>query len=104
MAVEFHVGDTGTLIQRQVLDQDGKAVNLSTATTKQIILKTLDGAVTVTKTADFTTDGKDGWLQCYTSATDLSAAGRWFLEVRVAIPGGEWRSTIETLDVVGNLA
>lgn len=101
-ANEIHVGDIGTVLRRTVQD-NGDVVDISGATTKQILLKGPSGALK-TKTASFTTDGTDGQLQWTTILNDLDEAGQWGLQVKVVLPSGTWSSDIEWFTVYGNLS
>ena len=74
---EIHVGDIGTIIRIRFIDEDtGDVVDISDATTKRIKFVKTNG-VPVTKTADFTTDGTDGYIEYVTIAGDLSIHGSW---------------------------
>ena len=81
-------GDLGVTLQLTV-NEDGSALDISAATTKQLKLRQPDGTV-VTYTADFVTDGTDGALEA-TSATgssDFPDAGIYRIWARLVI--GAW--------------
>lgn len=101
MADEIHVDDIGTNLV-VTLSDGGTAVNLSSATTKQIILLAPDGTK-LTKTATFVTDGTDGKIKYATIAGDLTQEGEWKLQAHVTMLTGEWRSDVQTFDVHPNL-
>lgn len=71
----LHVGDVGVLVKLTVM-QDGAVKDVSTATTKQIVINKPGGTV-VTRTASFTTTGADGKVQCATESTDLTEVGTY---------------------------
>lgn len=91
------------LIIRGTIKEDDVAVNVSTCTTKQIILRKPNGAV-LTKTAVFTTDGINGQVQYLTQTGDLDVAGSWSAQAYVIFPGGfDGRSEVEKFWVNSNL-
>ena len=67
-ANEIHVGDIGTVFEVTVKDGED-VVDVSSATTRQLIFKSKDGAV-LTKTAVLVTDGTDGKIK-YTTIADV---------------------------------
>ena len=100
---EIHVGDVGTMFIRTIKDETGTAVDISTATVKQILFKPPSGAL-LTKTAQFVTDGTDGRVFYMTIAGDLSAPGPWRCEAYVEMPAWEGHSDIKDFEVYANLA
>lgn len=70
-----HKTDIGVAVELTV-KENGTAVNLSSVSTKQIILRDPTGAVT-THTATFTTDGTDGKIRYVTIAGDFATTGDW---------------------------
>lgn len=78
------VQDIGTIF-RTTVKEDGTAVDISTATTKQIIFQPPSG-VAVAQTAVFFTDGSDGIMQYVTVADDLNIGGIWRLQGFVVLP------------------
>jgi hypothetical protein len=99
---DIHVGDVGTVFEL-TLQEDGVAVNISTATLKQFIYTKPSGTAT-TKTASFTTDGSNGKLRYVSLANDLDTAGVWQLQAYVELPTGKWHSTVIQFVVEPNLA
>ena len=100
-ANEVHIGDIGTIFELTVMD-GASVVDVSTATTKEIVFRKPDGS-TATKTAAFTTNGSDGKIRYTTVALDLSVAGDWAVQAHVVLPTGEWRSDLSTFRVYPNL-
>ena len=84
------VGDIGTVFRTTIKDQDGTAVDVSSASTLQIIFKKPDGTI-LTKTAVFTTDGVNGNIEYPTISGDLDTAGSWTWQARVVIGSTEWK-------------
>jgi hypothetical protein len=87
-------GDIGTAIRLTITKQsDGTVLDISTASTKQIILRSPAGKVK-TFTATLVTDGTDGKMEYITAAAaDLDEAGKWDVQGRVVIASSN-RKTI----------
>jgi hypothetical protein len=103
---ELHKNDYGTVIKVLVknLDSSGNAAvdDVSSFTTKQIILKKPDGTK-LTKTASFTTDGTDGYIEYTVVDGDLDSVGDWELQVYLATVSAQWYSETNTFKVYDNL-
>jgi len=100
---ELHLNDIGTVIRVRIIDEaTDAALDVSDATTKQIIFKKPDN-VSVTKTAVFTTDGSDGYIQYVTVADDLDVAGTWKVQGKVVSGLYTNSSEIKRLEIRGNL-
>ena len=95
--MSVHKGDIGTVFEATVTDA-GIAVNVSTATTKEIVFIRPDGTRLV-KTAAFSTDGVDGKLKATSVLGDISQNGLYHLQVNVTMPTGSWSSDTYLLDV-----
>ena len=100
-ANEIHLGDIGTVFVVTVKD-GSSTIDISGATTKQIILVAPDGGK-LTKTASFTTDGTDGKMQYAAVSGDLDEAGWWKLQGRVVLTSGTWSTDITRFEVHQNL-
>lgn len=99
---EIHVNDVGTIFRITIKDA-ATAMDVSGATTKQIVFRKPD-ATTETQTAAFYTDGSDGIIQ-YTSDTgDLDTAGIWKIQAYVITPSGQWKTDIQTFEIYPNIA
>lgn len=72
---EFHVGDYGTAL-RLTVTESGSAVDISSATTLEVKLKSPDGRVLV-KTGALTGTGSDGQFQYTVQSGDLDFPGTW---------------------------
>ena len=87
---EVRSGDEGTIFRTTIVD-NGTAVDVSTASTKEI--KFLDPkGVKVVKTAAFTTDGSDGKIEYITLTNDIVQVGVWSIEGYVETSAGKWTS------------
>jgi len=98
---EIHVDDIGTVFTITIKD-GADAVDISTATTKNIVFKQPDKTL-VTQSGSFVTDGTDGKIQYTTVSGDLADAGNWSLQAEIVITSGEWSSDIYGFEVHKNL-
>ena len=101
MADEIHLDDVGTEFILTVKDA-GVAVNIGSASTKQIIFEKPDGTI-LTKIGTLVTDGSDGKMKYASIAGDLNMIGPWRLQAYVVLPTGSWRSDIAEFTVFPNL-
>ncbi len=85
------VGDYGYYLEVDIVDQDGTAINIASATTKEIVFTAPDGSQT-TKTATFVVNGVDGKIHYQLADGDLDQAGDWHVQGRVLLPGIGWRT------------
>jgi hypothetical protein len=99
---EIRVGDIGTNIELTVKDETNTVVDISTATTKQLIFRKPNGTL-LTKNATFTTDGTDGKIYITTVAGDLDQVGVWYTQAYIEITPYQWHSSYEEMDVYSNL-
>ena len=83
-ANEIHVNDVGTLFTLTIKDGDS-AVNISSATTKKIIIKKPSGTKLTYNTA-FVSDGTDGKMQVFDRVADM--ADRWAGTENVGLVAG----------------
>lgn len=97
-----HLNDIGTVFELTIKDCFDKIVDISSATTRNIIFKKPDGT-TITKTGVFTTDGTDGKLQYITIASDMDQLAEWKIQAFVIITAGEFSSSSLIFEVVSNL-
>ena len=101
-ANEIHKGDIGT--QFTVTVQDGTTVvDISTASTKQLIFKKPGGTI-LTKSTSFVTDGTDGKMQYVSVDGDLSDDGVWKMQGNVIIGGNTFSTDITSFKVYRNLS
>ena len=100
---EVHNGDIGTVFEFTITDQDGVVVDISSATTKQIFIKSPYGR-TQTKTASFTNSGSDGKIKYTTVSGDINAIGDWILQAYVVTSAGSWKTDWTTVTVYANIS
>jgi hypothetical protein len=102
MTCGIHQNDIGTIIQVQISDCNGSAIDISAATSKEIVFKKPNGAL-VTKIATFVTDGTDGKMKYVIVDGDLDQVGSWKVQGIVAVGSYVWHSSFETFKVHRNL-
>lgn len=101
MAAEIHIEDIGT--QFIITINDGSvAVDLSTASTKQIIFRKPSGSK-ITKNASFVNTGSDGKIKYTTLSGDLDEAGYWKIQVYLVIGSNSWKTDMMIFRVYPNL-
>jgi|TARA_R110002020_G_scaffold5117_2_gene21682 hypothetical protein len=100
-ANEIHENDVGTKFLVTVTD-GSSAVNISSASTKQLIIKKPSGTK-LTKATSFSTDGTDGKMYYNIGADDLDEAGTYKLQGKVIISDGTFFTDIQTFKVFRNL-
>lgn len=100
---EIHVGDIGAVFLITIKDsQTNTSIDVSGATTKQIIFQKPDGTL-LTKDAEFTDNGSDGQIQYQTVSGDLDVKGDWKIQAYIVIPSGSWRTNINNFRVYENI-
>lgn len=72
------VGDVGTAF-RATVKEDGAAINISAATTKNLLFEKPDGTI-ITRAGAFVTDGTDGLFQYLSVTNDLDIGGAWRIQ------------------------
>ena len=97
----IHVGDVGTELVCQLVDQDGDVVDLSAAGTMRIFLGKPGGSV-LTKAAVLDTDGTDGRMKYLTIDGDVDEAGVWEIQGRAAIGSYRYSTSKGSFTVVRN--
>jgi type IV secretory pathway VirB6-like protein len=100
-ANEIHQNDIGTIFKATIKD-DTTVVDISSATTKQLIFTKPDGTK-LEKDASFFTDGTDGILTYTTVSGDLSVVGTWKVQGYVILTSGTWKTDIKKMKVHRNL-
>lgn len=100
-ANEIHLDDIGTKFLLTVKD-GSSAVDVSSASTKQIIIKKPTGT-TLTKAAAFNSDGTDGKLSYTIISGDLDEVGTYQLQGKVIITDGTFSTDITKFKVHRNL-
>ena len=86
------LGNIGTTFRATIKDQDNAVVDVSLATTKEIIFKKPGGSI-ITRPTAFTTTGVDGKIEYKTVAADINEEGTWEWQPHVILgAGNEWYS------------
>jgi hypothetical protein len=101
----IQVGSTVNPYEITFVDANGSAVDISTATTKQIIVDPPTG-LDLTLTASFTNTGTDGKLKTVISASQTTAggAGLWKAQGKVSWADGTVLITqIDKFEVAANV-
>lgn len=103
MAVgEVRIGDIGFIFNFTVKDQDGDPVDVSTATTKKIILRKPDGSAMIDDVA-FTSTGSDGKVRWWVSSGELDQVGDWQFQLYLVLSVNTYHSDIHNVFVHPNL-
>ena len=97
----LNVGNIGIPI-RVTVKEDGSAVDISAATTKDIIMLRPRGT-TVTKAAAFNTDGIDGVLLFTSVSGDFDDPGDYTVQVKIVDGAKTWYTSLATFFVADNL-
>lgn len=97
----IHVGDIGTVFKIKITDDAGLALNISAATTLKIIFLK-PNKERLEKTATFSTDGTDGYIQYSTIAGDLDRPGAWKIQGYVVEASYTNSSQVDTFHVKPN--
>ena len=100
-ANEIHLNDIGTKFLVTITD-GSSAVDVSSASTKQIIIQKPSGTK-LTPAAAFDDDGTDGKISYTTVADDLDEAGSYKLQGKVVISDGTFYTDITSFKVHRNL-
>jgi len=100
-AEEIHLDDIGTVFEVILMD-DEDVVDISGATTKELIFRKPDGSK-ATQTADFVTDGTDGGMQYISVADDLDQTGAWNIQAYLVLPGWIGHSDVADFTIHKNL-
>ena len=103
---DIHKNDVGTELVVAFVRETGSAIDITTASPLQIILRKPGGAGVV-KTAVIDTVGATGLAKYVTtksgSVYDLDTVGQWEIQGYAVIGSDEWHTAINTFDVAGNL-
>jgi hypothetical protein len=100
MSADFRVGDVGTQFVITI-ENDSGIVDLSSATTLQIIFHKPD-ATLVTKTATLYTDGTDGKIYYIAISNDLDISGWWGIQGYIAVGSNHWHTDKKKFRVFDN--
>lgn len=78
--------------------ENGVAVNISSATKIDVVLKKPSGTV-VTKTGVLIGNGSDGRYKYVTVSGDLNESGRWQIQAHLVLAGFDGRSESKMFEV-----
>lgn len=95
--------DVGTIFRVTIQDFDGEVVDISPASTMELIFRRPNGS-TFSRDASYYTDGTDGVIQYTSIAGDLNAVGTWKLQAKVTMPSVSWHTEVGSFVVNPNLA
>lgn len=98
----MQLGDVGTSFRLTILDQDGAAVDLTGATTTDMIFTGPNGAK-FTKDADVYGTATNGVIKYDVLANDFPVVGEWKVQAYVVTAAGSWYSNIVKFFVRENL-
>lgn len=98
----IRVGDIGTGLEIEVLQNCNDPLPLQTASVKQITVQRPD-KTTFTRDALFLTDGSDGVIYIATEAGDITIEGTYYLQAYLEIPTWQGKSDIGQFEVDDNL-
>lgn len=101
-AGEIRISDIGTVFSGTIKDNNNAIVDISGATTKQIILLKPNGTV-IQEAASFVTDGTDGKLSYTIQSGDLNICGIWQIQWKIVLSDGTWYSDIHSFKVYSNI-
>ena len=102
MTCAVQLNNVGTVFRVTFQTCAGAALDISSATTKEIIFKSPGGTRT-TKDGSYTNTGTDGQLEYSSEAGFLSETGEWFIQGHVIIGAQDFRTTVGTFTVDKNL-
>ena len=98
----MQVNDYGTTLILTI-KEGNSPLNISGATTLEIVFDRPNDNGETTKTADFVTDGKDGKIKYIIESNLLDTPGEWKIQVVLTFANAKWHSDIGVFDVVENL-
>jgi len=99
----IHKGDFATVFTATMKTSAGVVIDISGATTKQILFRKPDATI-LTKTATFTTDGTDGKLTYTTISTDVDSVGIWSVQPKTFAAGNQLSGQKHVFEVLSILA
>lgn len=101
MSTNLKIGSTPKLVV--VITENGSAKDISGADAIYIFIMSPEGTAIV-KTAEFSTDGRDGSIEYKCNDRDLDQDGSWGIQGQAEIGDDVWPSDLGTFPVDPNLA
>lgn len=92
----------GTVFRVTFIDCDAAVIDISAATTKEIIFKTPDGT-RLAKAGSYATNGTDGKLDYASESGFLSVTGVWSIQGHVIIGAQDLYTEVDTFGVLNNI-
>lgn len=86
--VRIAKGTSGARVIVTFVDDAGTVIDISAATTRQILMKSAKSGTVKTCTASFVATGSDGQIYYALTSTDLDAIGDWVIQGKVSNVGG----------------
>lgn len=98
---EIHVNNVGVRLQATIME-DGAAVDISSASTKEIHIRKADGTL-LEYAATFLTDGTDGIIYYDTILGDLDTVGTYKIQAKIITAAGTFYSEVSDFRVYCNI-
>lgn len=98
----IRVGDVGTVLEIEVLEDCDAILPVQTATIKKITILRPDKSSFV-RDAIFSVDGTDGKIYILTIAGDLTMSGTYYIQAYIELPAWQGHSDIDDFEVEDNL-
>lgn len=98
----MQVDDFGTILNITIRE-GGKSLDISGATSVEVVFDRPNNNGKTTKNASFATDGKDGKIKYSIEEDLLDTPGEWRIQVILTFANGKWHSDIGVFIVKGNL-
>ncbi|NOQ48193.1 MAG: hypothetical protein GQ576_03505 [Methanococcoides sp.] len=99
---KIRVGDVGTVLEIEILEDCSVVLPVQTATVKTITIQRPDGT-TFARDAIFSVDGTNGKIYILTIAGDLTMFGTYYIQAYLELPAWQGHSDIDEFEVEDNL-
>lgn len=99
---DIRYNQIGLLIETTIKDQDKVVIDLSSATSKKLILESPKG-IRKENDASYVTDGSDGKFKYVTQSNDLNELGVWELQFVIIKDSNTYSSSLGSFEVKRNL-
>ena len=95
--------DYGNDITLTFTDEDGNALNISDASSVNLVVGDLDGSTLITKSMSFVSDGSDGQVKFSFNSGDITVSGYYDAVMQVNYSDGRRSSKPFTIQFVPDL-
>jgi BppU N-terminal domain len=102
MVTTIQSNSTGTVFRRTLLKEDGSVLDLTGATTLELVF-TRPNETTFTRTASVVGPATDGTIEYVGLNAEFDMVGPWRWQARAVIPSGEWWDEVFDFNVRPNL-